>query len=397
MKSTVIFFRQFLNSSSKPLLYVSIFTIFVGIVPLVNTGDITGLIMSFLLPFYFSFYKTKSAEKGVVAGFSVLCADLVYYSFSSVHFSLVFILIFGVCATDILKKQRISYAFCILFLSAFSIAFIFGMIYPLLYEYLKGFASLIKGRGFIFGTVNNLYDILFSDKLSKLFYHYGYSRTEFINNEAVSGAVDIFKTDSLNSAVGEYLTGKYFVNIFLTLGLFFAVYSKIGEEMRFSFIAVCMCAIITGDVRLLSFFILLYNPVLYGAYLFAVAASYLIPSLIKLNIGFESNGSVIELIRYGNSWGYFLLTGAVLAFLMYFLSRLVISKYALSDGNYYPKRVKEIISFLGNERNIEKVKRNTVIVRNPNLVNILLLDCDIKGNMVSLNEEDLELIREYFQ
>ena len=396
MKSTVIFYKRILNTASKPLLYVSIFSLFVSLIPLIKAGDSIGLIMSFLLPFYFGFYETKSAEKGVVSGISIMCADLLYYSFSSYHFSLIFSLIAGICAIKVLMNQRISYSFCILFLSAFCLAFVFGLIHPLLNEYLNAFVKLISQKGFLFGSLSNLFDILFSNRFTQLFYHYGYSKTELINNGVVSGAVDIFKADENNSVISTYLTGKYFVNIFLTLGVFFALYKRLNEEVRLTFAAVCLTAILTGDVRLFSLFILIFNPVIYLAYLLAVSVSYLLPSLIKLNIGFENNGSIIELIKYGNSWGYFLISGVVLAVLMYFLSNLVMSKYKLSSGAYYPKEVKRIISLLGNESNIKKTQNNTVIVKNPNLVNILSLDCDIKGNVVSLNEEDIELIREYF-
>ena len=123
--------------------------------------------------------------------------------------------------------------------------------------------------------------------------------------------------------------------------------------------------------------------------------SYVAASLLKLSIGFEAMPSVIQLFKYINSPAYFFITGFVLGLLSYFTARLIILRFNISWGNYYPENVRSIITALGGEANIVKINFDTLTVKNVNLVNILLLDCNISGNNVLLNERDFGLIKEY--
>ncbi len=396
MKSTVIIYRKITEYLSYPFIFISAFILVVGLLPFIKTDDFTGLFASVLFPFYIVYNVNKSAEKGIICSFCTLCSDVIYYSFSGVHFSILFCVLLGVMMSKLVSEMRLSYIFVSLFTGSTVLAFGAGLIYPLLLEYLKGFSSLISGKSFLFGMINNFYDLAFSDKLSQLFYHTDFGSSSLSAKGILSGAVDIFKALPENVSVSRYLTGKYFVNIFLTLGLFFALYKRLSVNGKLAFISVCTAGILTGDVRPFSLFILIFNPFIYLAYLFVIGISYFIPELINLKIGFTDNGSIIELFKYGNNWAYFLITGFVLALLMYFICRLVMSKFSLSDGNYYPAKVRKIISSLGGEDNITEVKRGRVKVNNPNLINIITLDCDIHGNMVVLDKDDFELIEEYF-
>ncbi len=396
MKSTVIIYRKITDYLSKPLIFISAFVLLTGLIPFIKADDAVGLLSSAFFPLYLVYSVSKNAQKGIICAFCLVSSDLIYYSFSKEHFGVLFTVLISVLLSKFAGDVRISYLFTALFITGAVLSVSAGLIYPLLYEYLKVFSSLITGRGFLFGAVKSIYDILFSDKFSYLFYHTDFGSSTVNSNGVFSGAVDIFKSDPESRAVSIYLTGRYFVNIFLSLGLFFALFKRLSYESKFAFAAVLVSGIITGDVRLLSLFIILFNPFVFIAYFFVSGAAYFVPDLINLKIGFNDNASIIELIKYGNKWGYFLVTGFVLALLMYFAVRLVIAKFRLSDGNYYPSKVRKIVSFLGGEDNIKSVKQNKVTVNNPNLINIISLDCDIHGNMVILNREDSELIEGYF-
>lgn len=396
MKSMVIFYRNLLKSISFSVVYISPLVILVSLIPNIKNSDFCELLFSLLLVFFCVYYSTKNAQKGIAAAFCTAAGNLIYYGFSKSFFSFVFVIILSVLFSKLFENMRISYGAAVAFISIFIFSYIMGVLHPYLFEYLKAFSKLIAGRGYVFGFINNVYDIFVSGNLSELFYHTAYSKSEVINNEIVSGAVDIFKAYKSNSVVSSYLTGKYFVNIFLSIGVFISVIKSMREDLKLPFLLTVLTSVISGDARLSSVFILAYNPALYVAYLIAVFVSYLVPPLINLNIGFIENGSIIELFRYGNSYGYFIATGIVLAVMSYLLSNFVVSKFKISHGMYYPKEVKKIISSLGNEDNIEKIENDEVFVSNPNLINILTLECDIHGKRVILNQEQLELIKEYF-
>ena len=396
MKSMVIFYRNLLKAASFSLLYASILLIISGVVSVIDEGGFAEISLSFLLPFYTVYYSTKNAQKGAAASFCLLSGTLVYHSLTENFFSLVFVVIVSALLSLVFYKMRISYAvltcFCVLFVIALS----FGLLHPLLFEYLKAIAKLISGRGALFGALNEVYSLFISDDFNDLFYNTAYSKSELISGKIVSGAVNIFKADSNNSVCAEYLTGKFFVNVFLTLGVFVSLIKSMRDDLKLAFVLSCICAVTAGNTLPFALFLLVYNPVLYAAYILVTAVSYIIPPLINLNIGFEENASIISLVKYGNSWGYFLITGVVLAVLTYFVCRLVLSRFKLSYGRFYPKKVRKIISSLGGEENIVSIKNEAVRVSNPNMVNILTLDCDIHGDRVSLNPDDLELIAEYF-
>ena len=396
MKSTVIIYRDLLKQLSTPMLYLSAFGVLSLLITSGEIKDGVCILTSVFFPFYIVFSDTKNTQKGIIAAFCTVSSDIVYYSFSGHFFSILFSVILGVISLKIIKDMRLSFAIVSLFVSFVLFAFAAGLAYPLLSEYLKAFASLLTERGYAFGSVKNLFDLAVSDSLSDFFYHTSFAKTVVAGGKAVSGAVDIFKENAVADVISQYLTGQYFVSIFITIGLIFSICKSLNENEKYALIAVSVCAVISGDVRLFSLFILLYNPLIYIAYLFIIAGAYLISALLKLSVGFENAPSLVELIKNGNSWGYFLITGFVLSLTAYFLSRLIISKFNLSHGSYYPKDVRIIVSMLGGARNIQKAENGKIFVRNPNLVNILMLDCNIKGNNVLLNEDEYELIKEYF-
>lgn len=396
MKSTVIFYRNLLKSLSFLLVYASAFVIVSGFISGVNQYEMCELVISFLFPFYVVYFNTKNAQKGIAAAFCLMSSCLVYQELSGSYYSLVFILAVSLLLAKLFEIKRVSYAAFAGFFALILVALLFGYLHPLLNEYLKAFAKLISGKGALFGVVKSFYELFISDSLTKLFYNTSYSKSEVINGGIVSGAVNVFKADRNNSVCAEYLTGAYFADIFLPLGIFASLIKSMRDDLKLAFVFSLAASVITGESTLFLLFVLVYNPVLYFAFILVSYISYIVPPLINLNVGFVNNASLIELFKYGNNWGYFLITGVVLSILMYFVSRLVISRFKLSYGRFYPKKVRKIISSLGGEDNIIRIKSENVFVSNPNLVNILTLDCDIHGDKITLNPAELELIKEYF-
>ena len=392
MKSTVIIFRKLSEQTAAPLIFLSVFTVLLS---LTSRSESLGVLTSVLLVFYIVYLNTKNAQKGIIAAFCTSAGSVVYHSFSAQYYSLLFSVLLGVLSVLITKKSKKTFSFVILLCTNILLSFSFGMLYPYLMNFLRGFSMLIGSKGYIFGVVKNIYDMAVSDKFTDLFYYSSFSQTEIINNKAVSGAVNIFLQNHDSSVVSRYLTGEYFVCIFLSIGMLFALYNKVHLDIRIALILTVFTSVLTGDIRLFSLFLFLLSPVLYSGFLLCVLFSYVAASLLKLSIGFEAMPSVIQLFKYINSPAYFFITGFVLGLLSYFTARLIILRFNISWGNYYPENVRSIITALGGEANIVKINFDTLTVKNVNLVNILLLDCNISGNNVLLNERDFGLIKEY--
>ena len=147
---------------------------------------------------------------------------------------------------------------------------------------------------------------------------------------------------------------------------------------------------------MLLVFLLFYNPLIFAGFIFVGGVGYFVASLVDIRIGFSTFASVFNLFRYGRSIGYFLLVGFVLAVLMYFVVQIVVTKFDMDNQKYYPKEVRRLVKSLGGERNIENLENGVLTVRNPNLIDILKVDCEIRQNTVILIDNDYNLLKEYF-
>ena len=86
---------------------------------------------------------------------------------------------------------------------------------------------------------------------------------------------------------------------------------------------------------------------------------------------------------------YFIIAGTVLAALTYFLFRIVITKYDFESKMILPRVTNKLV-------NIIKVENGSVIVSNPNLIDVLKVDCEIHENTVTLYYDDYLLLKEYY-
>lgn len=347
--------------------------------------------------FFISYYKSSSGKAGIITAFGYLTCDIVYYSATDSHFSLLFAVLFGFFMSIIADVFDLIYAcFIIVFLSVL-FAVLIGFCYDYLMSVLRWFCASGVNKSWLFGVINNIYSVLFGNNYNDLMLNKDYSLSILIDNQLVVGAKNAFLFNTKNpvSAISVYMSGKYLVNIFITIGAFVSLYKKLEFNELSAFTLVSIVAIIFGDVKLLSLFILLYNPIIYLGYLFMIFVAYFVCNMLDIRIGYQFNGSIIELFKYGQKWIYFILCGAIIAVMTYFVFKIILSKYDLSQNKILPKEVKKLIASLGGEDNIEKVTDISVIVKNPNLINVLKLDCDIKENIVTLYYDELELLKQY--
>lgn len=346
---------------------------------------------------FIAYYETNNNKKAIISAFCFSTFDMIYFAFSQQHLGYLIAVIIALVNTCFLKKLDISYAFICLLLGGVVISISLGLSYQYIYEALKWFAGIISKKPAFFGVVNDVYSMVFGNELSELIYHKQYSGTSFINGKIYSGAVDIFEhtNKSPKISVARYLTGKYFVNIFCVLGAIIALYNKLSSRGQLGLILLGILSVLFGNSEPFSLFLFCYNPFMYFGYLFVVFICYLTPFLLKLKIGFINSASIFELLKYGNDWVYFLITGVLVLILTYFVLYFVLSKLDISESKIIPKDVKRLIIALGGERNIERIDGDDLYVKNPNLINILKVDCEIHHNKITLFKDDMDLLKDY--
>lgn len=343
-----------------------------------------------------SFYVTNNSKKAITCVLAIAFSSAIFSTYSGYGYSIIACVFFGICFSLILERMNAIYGALTVLMIASIIGAIFGSMYDLLFELLKSICYSISGKGALFGAINDLYSVLFSNSFSDLFYYFDYSSAQLIDGKIVSGVINIFSAGDSSKLVAKYLTAKYFVNISLAIGAFVFLFSRFKDSERLPLIFVFMLSVIAGDSRMMSAMLMLYNPFLYLGYLFCIFMSYFASRFIDIRIGFTDSASIVELFRYCNSWVYFIITGIVLSILTYFVLQLVVSKFDFDKRRLLPRDARRIVLALGGERNIERLRNGKVYVANPNLIDILKLDCDIHGNEITLIQNDLDVLQEYF-
>lgn len=408
MNMLLIKMKKLYHTLSYPLSITAVILLAVGvisIIPVAKFSELAGHINSnlsqllcVLLPGFIVYNECKNVKGSIMVSAFVLLLNMCCYGLLGWQLSIViivactFLLLLGSRSDNVLLN-----AAAMLMLTV-ALLLLFFILHRPISSVISSLAAAIGSRGTLFALFENPLDLLLNSKFSSLIYFTDYSTAQIIDEKIVSGVINVFKADTANPSVtvARLLTGKYYVNIFITVGMYLYIFKRVGRRELNCITLLALLSVAFGNSTLFAFFILLYNPILYFAYLAVSGLSYLISSLVDIRIGFVGSASVFELIRYGNRWVYFILIGFVIGFISYLSAMIVNTKYPFQDKKIYPKEVKVIIGALGGGDNIERLTANRVIVKNPNLIDIIKLDCDVHQNEIKLLYDDFDLLKKYY-
>lgn len=408
MNSIILNLKNSTKYLAIPFTMLSILSLIGGVIqilPAYNSTEIStvwsdyfDLIAGVLSNGFITYYVCKNSKKAFSAITVYLVFDLAYYGFSGYHFGILFSILIAFASAKIHKECSLIYGFLITLISGLIVSFGLGLLHPYILEMQKSICTFFSGRGSLFGGINDFYTIAFGNDLSDLFYKNDYSGRMLIDNNIIAGAINIFEAskDTPLDNTSEYLCGKYFATIFLPIGAYICIFPKLEKQESNALTLCAISSIIFGSSSLFSAFIFLFNPFVYLGYMVTVFIGYYVASLLNIRIGYTNNSSIIELAKHGEKWIYLMLTGIVLAILSYFVVRLLVARLDIRSNRILPREVKSIVSALGGEENIERIKGDKLYVKNPNLINILKIDCDIHENEVTMIFDELELLKEYF-
>lgn len=347
---------------------------------------------------YIILRSSKSKDSYNYYGIIVYAVCDLYYKISlGSHFSLVYSLIFALILHLIFTKLNSALAFCLsIFVGFLSTAFLV-FLEPYMLTYVKHLAMFLSNKPSLFSVINSIYTLLFSDRLGDYIYSTGIGLSKIVNGEIITGVKSYFIYDTLkkDSSVSCFLSSSYIVNIFVSFGILLNLYNKIDDKSRISFLVVLASTIIGGNNIILSLFLLLLNPISYFSYLVVTFLSNAIVSMIDIRIGYINYPNIIELIKYIDKPIYFMIVGIIFIALTYFLFELVFKNMNDRNEFFLDKNSKRIITALGGLSNIDRFEDGVLFVKNPNLINILKIDCEIYNNRVILLENDIIVLKEY--
>lgn len=395
--------NRIVDSLSVPVCCMSLFAVILGALSFFSPVDFSffetafSFASSVLIAAFIASCVSRDSKVTAVLSSGILCFELVFYAFSERALGVGLSVFVSFAFVKYLSKLDMKY---LVLLSVFCGALLgaaFGFACPLVEKGIRALALAVKGNAFAFGALNDVFTLLFGNFFSDLFYHTDYGAATVLDNKLLVGAVNVFEyaVDEPHSSAAAYLTGRYYANIFIPVGIYAALFKKI--KSRFStplFLATAVSAFLGNNVLFLIF-VLFYNPFLFIAFSLSNALACLGSALSDVRVGFVNNASLFGMFKYMNSPLYFFSVGAVCCALAYFVSRFVLEKYDFDTYKFVPPSVKKLFDALGGEDNIEKLDTDAVIVYNPNLVNILKIDCDICENRITLNDDDLNTLSEY--
>lgn len=360
----------------------------------VDVELVSSLSFSAICPAFVVHYYTNDYKLSLALSFCIALSNALIYNLCNAYLGYGAIVLLSVAICFICKGFSLKNAFVFGFFAVLVFVITCYVSYPYIKELFILLARTFSKKPTLFGIVNNAYSMLFDSSISNLIYYKSYGSASFQNGELVVGVANAFSV--LPRKASEFQTGQYFANIFLPAGVFFALYSRIKDNYFLPFAFSLILSTVFGVNSLFCTFLFFFNPFVFFGYLFTVGCSYLVPRLMNLSIGFKHSASLIELFKYGNNWVYFILVGVLLAVLMYFVCTFVLSRYDLSSKRYFPREVRTLVEALGGEKNIVKINNGRLYVVNPNLINVLRVDCEINSNEITLIDTELNLLIEHF-
>ncbi len=408
MNSIISSIKKAPNLLSYPVLYLSAATAVTSIISLFSANAFKNIGEVFENGFNALFlvlcgeiignFVCKNSKKAATVAFCLLLADVIYFSFASYHFSLLFIVCASFLLSYFVQKFDVLPGYLSCLVICVTLGLILGSLYYIFDSLINMTADTVTGNGALFALFDNIYLMLFGTQFRDIVLTKSYSATQIVDNNIVSGALNLFKVTVKNPTVSTsyFLSGKYFLNIFVTVGAYLAFVKKMDLREQIAFSSAASVAILFGKTELFLIYILCFNPISYFTYLAMAFVSYLTASFLDLKLGYLENGSVIELFKYSNNLLYFVISGIVLAVLTYFLFKIVITKYDFASKKILPRATNKLVKALGGDENIIKAEKGTVIVSNPNLIDILKVDCEIHENAVTLYYDDYLLLKEYY-
>lgn len=395
--------NRIINALRGPLCFMSFYLIIVGALSFLpvfdgmNTDNVTPFIWCALASGFVASFVSRDSRVTAVVLSAVLCADLLFYALCGEKFGFGFSVLLSFLFSKYLGEFNMNKLLPLSVVCGVLSGAVLGLAFPLWEKGIRTLASAVSGNAFAFGALGDAYNFMFGELFSDLFYFKDYGGAAVINNSLAVGAVNIFKTDTAEpqSVVSTYLTARYFANIFLPVGIYLSLFKKIKSRFSTPLFLSLVLSVFFGNNILFLLFIFFYNPFLFIAFAVTEALASLGASLVDIRLGFVDNASVIEMIKYMKSGGYFFAVGFVCAALAYFISKYAVEKYDFDTYKFMPPSVKKLFDALGGAENIEKAESDCIIVYNPNLVNILKVDCEVCENRITLNDDDLNMIKEY--
>lgn len=357
-----------------------------------------------LVPYVFCYFITMhftNGERWLKAFWAVIClcifttaAGIEISFFAGLAAALIFSYFFEHF------NKYISFSIALISSAVFGLAL--GYMNDVLKDLLMGAARIVSDKGIVtavlFSVFSTLFSLFGSSSFNDLFYYKSYGGTMVKEDDVITGVKDLFENGYSGELLADYMTGHYFL-LFVILGVMLALSDELKAVQKICLLVTMLCAFVSGNISLALMFIFLESPFLFILITILSAVCYITSNLLDIRMGYLFSGGIIEMLTGIDKPVYFLVCAVVFIAIGYFVTRYSNVKAGISDcfNTYIPTRFNQLLDALGGIVNVIKINDDVAEVRNPKLVNTFDLKCEIRENLVKVEDDKLKELGEYLE
>lgn len=406
-------FNKIHNSALLAFIISSVFILIAELLQLLgyhisNEADVVLLNFSQLLlklvPYVFCYFISMhftNSERWLKAFWAVVCL-CVFETASGISISFFAGIVAALMYSYFFERFNKYISFSVTLLSSVVFGLAMSYLGDIFKDILMGAARFVSDKGLVtavlFSVISTVLCLFGSNSFNELFYYKSYGGTIVKDDNVITGIKDLFENGYSGEQLADYMTGHYFL-LFVILGVMLALADELKAVQKICLLITMLCSFISGDISLALFFVFLESPFLFILITIISAICHVTAHLLDIRMGYLFSGSIVEMFGSIDKPVYFFVCAVVFVAIGYFVTRYSNLKAGISDclNIYIPTRFNHLLNALGGIVNVIKVNDDVAEVRNPKLVNTFDLKCEIRENLVKVEDDEIKELGEYLQ
>ncbi len=369
-------------------------------VVLLNFSQLLLKLVPYVFCYFISMYFTNS-ERWLKAFWAVICL-CVFETASGISISFFAGIVAALMYSYFFERFNKYISFSVTLLSSVVFGLAMSYLGDIFKDILMGAARFVSDKGLVtavlFSVISTVLCLFGSNSFNELFYYKSYGGTIVKDDNVITGIKDLFENGYSGEQLADYMTGHYFL-LFVILGVMLALADELKAVQKICLLITMLCSFISGDISLALFFVFLESPFLFILITIISAICHVTAHLLDIRMGYLFSGSIVEMFGSIDKPVYFFVCAVVFVAIGYFVTRYSNIKAGISDclNIYIPTRFNHLLNALGGIVNVIKVNDDVAEVRNPKLVNTFDLKCEIRENLVKVEDDEIKELGEYLQ
>ena len=367
---------------------------------MLNFSQLLLKLVPYVFCYFISMYFTNS-ERWLKAFWAVICL-CVFETASGISISFFAGIVAALMYSYFFERFNKYISFSVTLLSSVVFGLAMSYLGDIFKDILMGAARFVSDKGLVtavlFSVISTVLCLFGSNSFNELFYYKSYGGTIVKDDNVITGIKDLFENGYSGEQLADYMTGHYFL-LFVILGVMLALADELKAVQKICLLITMLCSFISGDISLALFFVFLESPFLFILITIISAICHVTAHLLDIRMGYLFSGSIVEMFGSIDKPVYFFVCAVVFVAIGYFVTRYSNIKAGISDclNIYIPTRFNHLLNALGGIVNVIKVNDDVAEVRNPKLVNTFDLKCEIRENLVKVEDDEIKELGEYLQ